>query len=257
VTHPGSAYAALLVDSSFRPPPTVDALPEKGGSVLAVAIAEGPQLARPVVKTLQFSGYEWQIRQTASDHGGTKNAYDPANAWTDPKGFLHLRIAGQRNHWTSAEVNLSRSLGYGTYRFTVRDVSHLEPAVVFSMLTWDENSPPREMDIEISRWGEFTSKNAQYAVQPYYVPANTFRFLVPAGPVTYTLRWEPGRAVFRTDKGYTANEKYKAVAEHVFTSGVTLPGSEEIHMNLYVFDNKRNPLQHETEVIVEKFEYLP
>jgi hypothetical protein len=257
VTHPGSAYAALLVDSSFRPPPTVDALPEKGGAVLAVAIASGPQLARPLIKTLQFSGYEWQIRQTASDHGGTRNLYDPANAWTDSRGFLHLRIAGQPNHWTSAEVDLIRSLGYGTYRFTVRDVSHLEPAVVFSMLTWDENSPPREMDIEISRWGEVTSKNAQYVIQPYYVPANTFRFMVPAGLVTYTLRWEPGRALFRTGRGHTPNENSTTIAEHVFTSGVTLPGSEEIHMNLYVFDNKRNPQQHETEVIVEKFEYLP
>jgi hypothetical protein len=28
-------------------------------------------------------------------------------------------------------------------------------------------------------------------------------------------------------------------------------------LNLYVFDNKRSPLHHEVEVIIEKFEYLP
>src|SRR5580692_1242820 len=33
-THPGSAYAALLVDSRYRPPLTVNALPDRGGPVL-------------------------------------------------------------------------------------------------------------------------------------------------------------------------------------------------------------------------------
>ncbi len=86
---------------------------------------------------LTFSGYEWQIRQVPSDRGGA-NDYDPANAWTDESGALHLRIAGTPGRWTSAEVILTRSLGYGTYSFVVRDVSHLEPAVAFGMFTWDD-----------------------------------------------------------------------------------------------------------------------
>ena len=44
-THPGSAYAALLVRTGFRPPPTIDALPEKGGAVLAVVSVEQAKLA--------------------------------------------------------------------------------------------------------------------------------------------------------------------------------------------------------------------
>jgi hypothetical protein len=48
-----------------------------------------------------------------------------------------------------------------------------------------------------------------------------------------------------------------AVGEHVFTSGVPPPGSESIHMNLYVFGNTSNPLRRGAEVIIEKFEYLP
>lgn len=47
------------------------------------------------------------------------------------------------------------------------------------------------------------------------------------------------------------------VFEHVFTSGVPTSGKETIRMNLYVFNNERSPLQHETEVVIEKFEYLP
>lgn len=254
-THPGSAYAALLVDARFHPPQVLPSLPQKGGPVLALATVQGAQPARP--KTLEFSGYQWELRASASDRAGTRNVHDPANAWTDAAGLLHLRVANQGDHWTSAEVKLSRSLGCGSYRFVVRDVSHLEPAAVFSLFTWDDASPSREMDVEITRWGEPEDKNAQYVVQPYFVPANTVRFTAPAGTLTYWMRWEPGRVSFKTVRGSAPNQASNPVSEHVFTSGVPSPGSERVHMNVYVYDNKRRPLQHGFEVIVEKFEFLP
>ena len=40
-THLGTEYAALLVDSAFRPPDTTEALPKPGGSVIAVATVKG------------------------------------------------------------------------------------------------------------------------------------------------------------------------------------------------------------------------
>lgn len=255
-THPGSNYAALLVDSRFHPPLTVEALPEKGGPVLAVATAKGALPSSSPV-TLQFSGYPWEVRQAASDHGGQRNSYNPANAWTDQQGFLHLRVSRQNGQWVSAEVKLARSLGYGSYRFVVHDVSHLEPAAVFALFTWDESGPAREMDIEISRWGELEGKNAQYVVQPYVVPANTVRFTTPPGALTHWMSWEPGRVLFKTVRGSSSNMELPAVADHVFTSGVPSPGNERIHMSMYVFDGGRNPLQNEFEVMVEKFEFRP
>jgi hypothetical protein len=256
-THPGSAYAALLVTPEYRPPTTAKVLPEKGGPIVAVATAEGARLQRLALKTIQFSGYQWELRQASSNRGGTINLFDPANVWTDGKGFLHLRIARRERDWMSAEVGLSRSLGYGSYRFVVRDVSQLEPAAVFSIFTWDESGPPREVDIEISRWGETTGKNAQYVIQPYYVPANVIRFMVPAGTLTHSFVWEPGRMSFKTVRGSASGPGANVIAEHAFTSGIPLPGSELIHMNLYVYDNKSNPLKHGSEVIIENFEYLP
>ncbi len=256
-THPGSEYAALVVDASWRPPPTLDALPERGGGgpVAAMVVAEGSKLASPRLRTLQFSGYEWRLRQVPGNAGGSIVSYDPANAWTDRDGFLHLRIAGQPNHWTCAEANLTRSLGYGSYRFVVRDISHLEPADALAFSTWDGSAPTREMNIEISKWGEPTSKNAQFVIQPYYIPANTVRFVVGEGTTTFNLRWEPGRASFKNWRG--SHEDSGLVAGHVFTSGVPLPGDETIRINFYVFYNKRHPLQRGAEVIIEKFEYLP
>jgi hypothetical protein len=255
-THPGSVYAALLVDARYRPPLTVNALPDKGGPVLAVAIIKGRAPSSPP-PTLQFSGYQWEVRQTASSQDGGKHLNVPAGAWTDENGFLHLRVSKQEEHWVSAEVKLSRSLGFGSYRFVVHELSHLDPAAVFALFTWDELGPPREMDIEISRWGEPQDKNAQYVVQPYIVPANTVRFDAPAGPLTYWMDWEPGRVSFKTIRGSGSNNPSDVVAQHVFTSGVPSAGSERIHMNLYSYGNKRHPLQHEFEVVIEKFEFLP
>jgi hypothetical protein len=256
-THPGSAYAALLVNADYKPPLTVNVLPQRGGPVQAVATAEGPMLAQAPLKKLGFSGYEWLVRQSPGNPAGTRNVYDAANAWVDTRGFLHLRIAENSAGWTSAELGLSRSLGYGSYRFVVSDISHLEAPVVLTISTWDGSGPYREMDIEISRWGELAGKNAQYVVQPYYVPANVVRFLSPAGRLTYSFDWEPGRVSFRTVRGSASGGKPDVVAAHVFTSGVPSPGSETVHMNLFVFDNRRVRLQHGVEVIIEKFEYLP
>jgi len=225
--------------------------------VRAVATAEGPMLAQPVHRTLHFSGYEWEIRQTVGNPRGSRNLYNPANAWVDKRGFLHLRIAKNAAGWTSAEVDLSRSLGYGSYRFIVHDVSQLEPAAVLNISSWDDSGPYREMDIETSRWGEPTGKNAQYVVQPYYIPANIVRFTAPKGALVYSFVWGPGRVSFSTIRGSTTGSNSDMVAAHAFTSGIPSPGSELVRLNLYVFDNKRSPLHHEVEVIIEKFEYLP
>jgi hypothetical protein len=69
--------------------------------------------------------------------------------------------------------------------------------------------------------------------------------------------WEPGRASFKTSRGVQSKTGSDVVAEHVFTSGVPSPASEKIHLNLYVYKSKSNPLRHESEVIIEKFEFRP
>lgn len=257
-THLGTEYAALLVEPGYRPAATVEVLPKEGDGVVAVKIANAEGTAA-ASKTLQFSGYEWRVRSAPSSRGGM-NIYDPDNAWTDASGALHLRIAKSSGQWTCAEVSLTRSFGYGSYSFVVRDTSQLDPAAVFGMFTWDyagTDQNHREMDIEISRWGDPVSKNAQYVVQPYYVPANVSRFMTLPGTLTHVFRWEPGRVSFMTVSGSGTDSKARAVGEHVFTSGVPAPGIESVRMNLYVFNASGTPMQNEAEVVIEKFEYLP
>ena len=260
-THLGFEYAALLVDPEYHPLPTLDLVPTQGGPVTLVTIVKGtgtPQFAP--TGSLKFSGYDWDVRTIASDKGGMNNLYDPENASTDSSGALHLQIKKKSGRWSCAEIFLKRSLGYGTYVVTVRDISHLEPAAVFSMFTFDEFNGEqhyREMDIEISRWGDAGSKNnAQYVVQPFYNPGNLFAFAAPAGTLTYSMRWESGRATFKTFRGRTTDPG-APFSEHEFSSGIPSPGQTKLRLIYFVVASDKSPLQKPSEVVIEKFEYLP
>jgi hypothetical protein len=259
-THLGFKYAALLVDPSYHPPSTMDLDPSRTNSVLAVKIVPGEGQAQiaPTVP-LRFSGYDWQVRTIAADIGGVNNLFDPDNAWTDPSGALHLRIHKKNDRWSCAHLTLSRSLGYGTYIFHVRDTAHLEPAAVLSLTTFDDWGAAahyREMDIEMSKWGDAANKyNAQFAIQPFYVPGNVATFATPAGPVTYSLHWESGKVTFRAVRG--SGNSGAVVSERVFTTGVPTPGQEKILLMFYVVASDHSPMQHENEVVLDKFEYLP
>jgi len=261
-THLGFEYAALLVDPGFHPPPTMDTAPVRGGAVVAVQNVKGvgPAQLAPT-KPLKFSGYDWAVRTIAGTRGGLNNLYNPDNAWTDAAGALHLLMKKRSGRWTCAELELTRSLGYGTYILVVRDVTHLEPAAVLSLNTFDESSGDehfRELDVEMSKWGDPANKNnAQYGVQPFYIPGNLAPFTVPSGTVAYVMRWESGRASFKTFRGSSIRPGAPLVYEHAFTRGVPTPGQEKVQLLLYVIESHKHPLRNQTEVVLEKFEYLP
>ena len=261
-THMGFEYAALLVDPDYHPPPTLDVAPAQGGSIALVTIEKGvgtPQFAPH--GSLKFSGYDWHVRMTESDKGGMSNLYDAENAWTDASGALHMQIKNKSGRWSCAEIFLNRSLGYGTYSVTVRDTSHLEPAANFSMFTFDEWASDehfREMDVEVGGPGDAANKNsARYVKQPLYMAGNLFAFAAPSGTLTYVLRWEPGHASFKTFRGRSASGGAQLVSEHEFTSAIPAPGKAVIRLIFYAVASEKNPLQKPSEVVVEKFEYLP
>lgn len=264
LTHLGTRYAAILVEPDYLPPPKTSQLPELGNGVVAVSVVDGvpdpSATPEPAAKTLSFSGYEWTVHNRTGNRGGTINVFEPENVWIDEKGFLHLRVTNKNGQWTSAEINLTRSLGYGTYRIIVQDTSSMDPAAVLSMFTWDDQGEKmnrREMNLDISRWGDPANKNLHYVVQPYYLPANVFRSEAPAGSLMHSLRWEPGKAAFQSTQVGKTNNKTKTVSEYDFMSGIPTPKTERLHLNLYIFGYSKVPLQKETEVVIEKFEYFP
>jgi hypothetical protein len=261
-THLGIEYAAILVDSGYRPPATTNVLPGLGDKVLAITVVKGAgPLVRAVYGSLQFSGYEWKNPiNVTSERNGVPNTYDPANARVDSKGRLHLYIVRKDNRWTCSNVVLTHSFGYGTYLFTLEDVSHLEPAAVLTLFTWDDlgaDQNHREMDIEISRWGDPGIQNAQFVMQPYYVPLNVARFATPPGQVTYSFQWESSKVSFQAFRPGERISQRGAVASHVFTSGVPSPGSESVSMNFCAFGFSKVPLEGDAEVVIDKFQFLP
>jgi len=258
-THLGTDYAAVLVEPGFRPASKVTTLPAVGNGVLAVATAKGRPVAPIVSKVLRFSGFDWNVRAAGSDRGGEPNFYDPDNAWVDDHGYLHLRMQQRNGNWSCAEVSMARSLGYGSYIFVVQETGHLSPSAVLGLYTADDlrgDDVRSELDVELSRWGNPSSKNAQYVVQPFYVPENVIRFMAPSGTLTHMFRWEPGRVSFKTMRG-SGTGGGATVNEHVFTSGVPTPASETTHIDLYDFRHSKTTSQQPTEVVIEKFEFLP
>jgi hypothetical protein len=258
----GIEYAALLVDSTYSPPGQTETLPNVGNGVAAVSTVkgQGPAPVFPAPKTLKFSGYEWTTSTGSIFHAGSRNFFDPANAWVDKNGALHLRISGSPDNWSAGEVKLNRGLGYGTYRFQVEDITHLEPSAILTLITWDgvgTERNRRELDVELSRWGFVDNTNVHYVVQPYYVPANFVRFRVPAGVFTHSFRWEPGQVTFSTMAGSGNAAGDHVINQHVFSSGVPSPAGQTVRLALYAFARGQVPLKHESEVVIDKFEYLP
>jgi hypothetical protein len=263
-THLGSEYAALLVEPGYHPPPALDDLPTPGaspsGTVVAMARTKGAD--SPPSKILEFSGYRWRLRDTPSSRGGANNNYSSQNIWTDAAGALHLKIAPQGNDWTCAEISLTRSLGYGTYKVTVRDASKLHDADVFTMFTWDYARPDEnngEMDMEYRHWPG-RKENFQYVVPPHYAGQNAVRAFMPAMTLIHSMQWEPGLAAFQTVRTAGPSGKVvagKVVAENTFTSSVPVHGIESFRMCLYLNRYRKLSSQEGAEVVIDKFEYFP
>lgn len=259
-THLGTEYAALLVEPGFHPASRLANLPSVGNGVVAIATAAGKPEKPLVNKIVHFSGYDWRVQTAGSGRSGQPNFYDPANVWTDDKGFLHLRIQEHNGVWSCGEVSLVRSLGYGSYVFVVRDTNHLGPSVALGLYTGDDfrtSDIPGEMDIDLNHRVIADSKNAQYVVQPFYISENLARFMAPAGVLTHTLRWEPGRASFKTVRGSAADPDATRVAERIFTSGVPIPNKETAHIDFYIHRRSNDSPLKEEEVVIERFEFLP
>ena len=67
------------------------------------------------------------------------------------------------------------SLGYGSYIFNVdNSCEELDDEAVLGLFTWQDDQ--HEIDIELSRWGNYWSDSTQYVVQPGKIKGNILRF---------------------------------------------------------------------------------
>jgi len=208
--------------------------------------------ARP--QLTQFAGYEWQIKSSEGGVGPGPNVFGDEGVSVDSHGRLHLGVAYHGGHWISSELVSERAFGYGTYSFTVHETADMDANAVLGLFTWDDAAPDvrnRELDIEISRWGDPNEQNGQFAVNPYSRTGNLERFSVPRGRVDFSLRWTPGRLECRASAGG------KLIRKHVFTEGIPEPGRAKVRMNLWLYRGFPPLSGRSMDIVIERFRFTP
>jgi hypothetical protein len=206
---------------------------------------------------LQFGGMAWGIRKTAGPTDPGPNTFEsaPDHIWVDAQGALHLTLKKKGEVWYATEAMAKKDTGYGTYRFELSgSAGALDPNIVFGFFTWDRNTPPynRELDIEISKWGDPAIQPLWFTVQPYDVPGRQASFaLPPAKRYSFEMRWEPGSV------SYQAWADGVPLASWKFSGDVPEPGRARLRLNMWLFRGKAPAGTGPYEVVVSNFSFQP
>jgi hypothetical protein len=212
---------------------------------------EIPEPAQPVIK---FSGYEWSVKTTKGSVGPGPNVFGSNSVWVDEQGRLHLAIRKEGGRWVCAEVISKESLGFGRFEFGVHETAQLDVNAVFGLFLWDPKAQDqnyREVDFELSRWGEPHKSNAQFVKQPFTRPENIDRYELPSGPARISFEWSPAKLFFQA----TANGK--RVRQHLFTKNVFQPGQQQVRANLWLYQGAPPSDGKTVEVVIDSFNFLP
>ena len=251
--------AAFLLPNGYTPPAMSggQALPAELYTQAAdYVIADRPA----VLRTIQFSGYTWNVKQSDTPAGPGPNYFSDAESdvWVDGDGALHLKIAWRDGRWYCTEIINTVSLGYGSYEFTLASrVDQLDANAVLGLFTWDNTAPEfhyREIDIEFSRWGIPINQNAGYVVQPYDTSGNLHRFdfALADGVSRHSFNWQANGVQFISQQGETVLQSWN------YTGGdVPPPGIENARLNLWLNNGVAPANGQEIEVVVNSFQFTP
>ena len=254
-------------------------------SVTNEIVASGPAASQtevdqwkdfPSGRTIQFSGYSWRVKGNGSTRkygpGGYPFGTSEKSVWVDEQGRLHLRVTKIDEVWHSAEVRLTKPLGYGDYRFTtIGRVDDLDPNLVFGLFLWEyqasyEESNARnvanEFDVEFGTWKDPKRAPAQFVCQPWHHQnsLHPYRFTLTDKDQasTHAFRWLADRVECRAWRGGAKNE---GVAAQQLTrwayKGLNVPkGAPQVHLNFWCIEEPpaRGTPQ---EVVIERFEFIP
>ena len=178
-------------------------------ALLVTALPMTAAAARPIKPPptpdpgpISWSGYDWHVKSHSRKIGPGPNFFSSANVAVDGDE-LHLSITKSGNKWYAAEVINTRSLGYGTYSWTVGPMGELDPQVVLGLFTWNDDPAynHREIDFEYAKWGNAADpNNAQYVVQPYSTLGNEHRWQQDAFwvPTVHSFTWTETSVEFRS-----------------------------------------------------------
>jgi hypothetical protein len=250
---------AFLVPAGYQPPRM-----EGGGSFpadLYRSAIDSALVVRNYRRQVDFSGFRWSVKTGSFPQGPGPNLFtdDEDALWVDADG-LHMTLTRRDSLWRATEIVADTVLGYGTYTLKVRGAFDLLDAhAVFGFFTWDELAPDqehREIDIEMSRWGEAGVPNAQFVVQPYTAPGHRHRFdTMPGAQVSsLSFSWSAGAVRFRSATGVDEG----SVTEWTYEGAdIPDPGQANPRLNLWWMQGLAPTDGNEVELIITDFEFVP
>ena len=216
-------------------------------------------------RTIEFSGFTWNVKSSEAKVGPGPNYFSAGenDVWVDGTGNLHLTITSRNGKWYCTEVFTQAPLGYGTYTFVLASpIDQLDKNAVLGLFTWDDNAPGnnyREIDIELSKWGNASGDDAQYVVQPYSQVGNIHRFTMPGGVVnsTHSFDWESDHVSFSSYQGHVPSLGAQ-IDSWTYTGTDNPPeGEGNARINLWLNNGAPPSNGQEIEVVIEAFDHVP
>ena len=204
-------------------------------------------------RRIDFAGRRWWVKRATEPVGPGGNRFDDSTdaVDVDTDGTLVLRVRRVGTHWWCAEIVGEDATGFGTYEWTVRsDVRRLPSDVVCGMFTWSEDPAHdnRELDVEVSAWGQPTGVVGTFVVQPA-IPEHVQRFSVPSAvPWRCSFDWRRDGVTFR------------ATGALPWTApGGSAPPAGAVHprLNLWLFAGAQPSDPTPTEVRFADFRFTP
>lgn len=235
------------------------------------SVSESQTFPSAVARTIQFSGYTWNIKSGANLGPGKNNwSNSTDDVWIDDQGRLHLRIVKYEKKWYCTEIISQNYFGYGRFYFFLDSrVDQLDPNVVLGLFTYhDVNSngiiEPElgdgEIDIEFSRWGDPQADfNTTYAVQPIPSDKSTreqFLTQLNGSRSTHSFNWQAREVQFLSMHGlYKTPPDDSFIIYQKTIAHANVPGDapERVHINFWI--DTRYPASSPLEVIINRFAY--
>ncbi len=254
-TNPWTRIAALLVDSDYIP----GAIREDHPAVAAGVVDWDEYPERSPDRYIDWSNFRWRVKQ-AELTGPGPNAFsdDTANVRIDQDGRLHLRIDYRNGVWYCAEIVLDHALGYGTYTFRLDSrVDNLNYNTIFAGFLFDTSG--QEFDMEFSQFLA-DPHNAQFVVQPWYLPGNIEFYDMPdSAQTSFTMEWRSDHITFTSWLGHAdAPEPNTLLHTWTYTgANIPAPSDARVRFNLYLANGDPPSQGHEDEVVVASFGYSP
>ena len=219
-------------------------------------------------RIIRFSGQEWRVKSSNTPVGPGPNYFSnsPESVWVDESGQLHLKLIHKDDRWYCAEVVTAEPLGYGSYQFKIsKGAAGLDKNAVLGLFTWDTTAPQfhnREIDIELSRWGEEQGLNTQFVVQPWDRSGNRHRFAIDpqVDSSTQLFVWSPDNVQFLSFVGSAQSPLPNDILEQWSYTGSDTPpagGPTNARINLWLLSGQPPSDGNEIEIVLVSFVFIP